>query len=228
MPISPSNAEEAAIITARVARSGQKLCLFNVKAADRVNISTITVSGTTATVTLTGSHGWAQDDLIQMASVTPAIYNDHFRIASDSTYHTANPTKFQVKVPSGTAGGSAYGWAGKWTEIAADGVSGYNRFALTSTDWNAAVGGSPTVMTGPKSGVSWTFGGTSPSYAGFTANLCDSDHPCVGIQIYDTGTSAFTWPGLITSPTTININDTVVFDSSNIVTIEAGNLYDPF
>lgn len=202
----PTNTEEAAILDARLDRSGLAVGLFKRDAT--VAITACSMSGATATFTTGSAHGLAANDHVTVAGVTPSGYNGEWKVQSVPTSTTFTAT---LNV-SGLSAGSAFGTIAKWIEVSG---GSYARVTITSTDWNAAVGGAPTVKTGPKVGVTWAFPtatadwGTVPGYG-----------------IWESATLRYV--GVLTTPVTVLNGDNVQFDSSNQVTIQLGDPTDTF
>jgi hypothetical protein len=211
MSVGPSNAEEARLLDNAISsRSGNtQLALFNVPST--VTITALSQSGRVVTVTASG-HGLSVDDIVQIAGMTPAGYNGHYRVASVSG------TQFTVNAPAGIGAATVLGTAGKWAELSG---TGYAKVSLAAADWNAATGGAPTTKTGPKTGTTWTFPQAGAAWA-------DSSHPVVGWRLWDSANSVYYWAGVLAAATVVNALDTVYFDSSNQITMQGGDPDDPF
>lgn len=99
-----------------------------------VTLTSLTNSGTTATATVSGGHGFLNKQVIEIAGATPSAYNGTFRIDFISS------TQFSYTMAS-DPGGSATGTitaklpaVGGWQAL----YSGTGKLALNSTDLSAS------------------------------------------------------------------------------------------
>lgn len=96
---------------------------------------------------------------------------------------------------------------------------GYAVVSLGATDWNAAVGGAPTLKSGPKSGTTWQF----PSPTGDWSSGADITH--FGIK----EGSTIRYVGALDSPIQVHNGDAPPqFDSGHLVKVQLGDVGDTF
>lgn len=110
-------------------------------------------------------------------------------------------------------------------EVSTTGTN-YARVSIASTDWAAAIAGTPpnpTTKSGPKSGVSWTFGVPGATAWGTVIGW--------GIFNASSGSIATTceWFGDLTvSKAPVNGDPAPVFNSTHQITVQLGDLTDSF
>jgi hypothetical protein len=97
--------------------------------------------------------------------------------------------------------------------------TGYARISIASTDWEAAIAGAPSTKSGPKSGVSWTFGTVGANWGNIK-----------GFGLWDASTSgALRWVGTLPTPKDVLSGDpSPVFNSTHQIVAQLGDPSDTF